>query len=510
MNQELRDEIERMIVGLQEAIADGESAEETTYGGFEGRLLSKAGTSYTYQFTLRSYWDIDENAKIAIVDVVSGQERKLKVDGRVLSREANKIMIVTRAPLPAEYLSQVFFIEDKTWLLKRQLQALENFAETWAAFGAKTLGLEPVQSGTKAVRGKLGNFTPHPHQERAIAHGLGSEKTLIVGPPGTGKTTTLSDLICRYLRQGLSVLLVSHTNIATDNAFIRLIQAMLESKKADLQTIVENGLAVRAGDPRHASLRTGTYRGLTVNALAEARMGKQAETRDRLEQSVPALDQRIEELERNAHAQEQAWLPQRDELEKKITPLEEEVARLQAKVAEQERIDHEFLTKKAQERQVAEKILEPFLTRKKELEEARSWWVAEVARRKQAWEDAEQEIAQVRAMGRISRFLSEHRNYDFAAADLKVAYLLEEKKQAEAMVVQIEEQLRENWQERLDPEANLHHIDFAVRGFHNAKRTSGNTDPQRIELFKKDLAPLFKRCRVVSSKYVMPTLRRLS
>ena len=272
MHNVLQTEMEKMQAALQEAIADAERAEEMPYEGFDGVLLSRSGGSYTYRFLLKTSWDIDDNATILIVD----QHRTLKRDARVLSREATMLLITTRTELPTESLPYLLFIEDKTWLLKRQVQALHLLQERPTAFGAKTLGLMPVQSGTQALQETLGTFTPHPRQADAIAHGLGSEKTLIVGPPGTGKTSTLSDLMCRYLVQGRSVLLVSHTNIATDNAFLRLIQVMQESQKADLHSLITQGLAVRAGEPRHISLRTGTYRGLTVNALAEVRMGKQA------------------------------------------------------------------------------------------------------------------------------------------------------------------------------------------------------------------------------------------
>src|SRR5260370_21019733 len=200
----LRDLVERVEGALEGAIADAESAEEVTYHGFDGRLLSQSGGRSTYQFTLKTYWDIDDNARIVVKDLA----HTTKADARVISHEATSLMLVTQSVLAPEFLAHLLLVEDKTWLLKKQLQALSNLKETMAEFGAKTLGLLPVKSATKAVRGKLGNFEPHPHQERAIAHRLGSEKTRIVGPPRTEKTMTLSDLICRYLRQDLSVLVV--------------------------------------------------------------------------------------------------------------------------------------------------------------------------------------------------------------------------------------------------------------------------------------------------------------
>jgi ABC-type cobalamin/Fe3+-siderophores transport system ATPase subunit len=481
MKQELANEIEQMKMALQEAIADAEeSAEETTYGGFDGQLLSKSGGKYTYQMTLRTYWDIDEHAKIVVVDAASEQQRTIRVEARVLSHEANKLLIVTRAPLPPEHLPHVLLKEDKSWLLKRQLQALTNLQEISAEFGAKALGLLPVRSGTKAVRGKLGKFVPHPHQERAIAHGLGSEKTLIIGPPGTGKTTTLSNLICRYLRQGLSVLLVSHTNIATDNAFLRLVDAMRESKKADLQTLLDAGLVVRAGDPRHASLRTGNYRSLTVDALAEARMGSQIEARERLEQALPELSQRIEDATGAAQKQEAAWRERRAECEQKMATLEQDRATVQARIQERERKEQEFLTAKAKERQAAQEILAPLQRQQEELREARASWVTE----------AEQEVKRVRAMGRVARFFSAYRDYDFEAAEHQVTSLFKEKEQAEAMDARIEQLLTENASAQMTPNATVRQIERDIQGFFHAKKLVEKADQQEIEQKLRQLASL--------------------
>ncbi len=43
-----------MKAALLEAIADAESAEEITYHGFDGRLLSQSGSRSTYHTNLRS------------------------------------------------------------------------------------------------------------------------------------------------------------------------------------------------------------------------------------------------------------------------------------------------------------------------------------------------------------------------------------------------------------------------------------------------------------------------
>ncbi|SRR6266567_4323574 len=490
MQKELLAEIEKMKVALQEAIADAESAEEITFGGFDGQLLSKAGGSLTYQFTLKTYWDIDDNAKIYVVD----QGRALKVDARVLSREATILMIVTKTMLPTEQLSHgLLFIEDKTWLLKRQLLALNNFSETAAEFGAKTLGLFPVTRGSKAVRGKLGKFVPHPNQEKAIAQGLGSEQTLIVGPPGTGKTATLSDLICRYLRQGLSVLLVSHTNIATDNAFIRLIQAMQNSKRTDLRVLIEQGLAVRAGDPRHVALRSGTYRGLTVNALAEARMGKQKAAREQLEKDHHELGQQIEECDGKFPQQEQAWLLRREELRKQIIPIDEELTRLRAEQAERERKDQEFLERKAQQRKEANDLLVPLQKEAKDLAEARSAWAEAAKQRKETWENAVNADAIVRAMGKVKRFFSSYNNYDFAAAEREILRLHTATMQADARVEDLDRHIRNNQMAQINPSVDIARIDQDVQRFYNIKAQGDHPDVARIKQLEKDLTSLLEK-----------------
>ncbi len=59
-------------------------------------------------------------------------------------------------------------------------------------------------------------------QKEAVGKALGSEAFLIHGPPGTGKTSTLVELILQEVKRGNRVLAVADSNTAVDNMLQRL------------------------------------------------------------------------------------------------------------------------------------------------------------------------------------------------------------------------------------------------------------------------------------------------
>jgi hypothetical protein len=63
-------------------------------------------------------------------------------------------------------------------------------------------------------------------QAAAVAHALASSCTYLWGPPGTGKTQTIGHLVAELVRRGKSVLLVSHTNVAIDEAILRAAELL--------------------------------------------------------------------------------------------------------------------------------------------------------------------------------------------------------------------------------------------------------------------------------------------
>jgi len=63
-------------------------------------------------------------------------------------------------------------------------------------------------------------------QNQAVRFALSAEDVAIIhGPPGTGKTTTLIELMRQIVRNGQSVLAVAASNLAVDNMLERLIDA---------------------------------------------------------------------------------------------------------------------------------------------------------------------------------------------------------------------------------------------------------------------------------------------
>lgn len=62
----------------------------------------------------------------------------------------------------------------------------------------------------------------------AVASSVGRDTTFIWGPPGTGKTRTIGQIGVELLRRGRSLLLVSHTNAAVDQAILKIASELGE------------------------------------------------------------------------------------------------------------------------------------------------------------------------------------------------------------------------------------------------------------------------------------------
>jgi ATP-dependent RNA/DNA helicase IGHMBP2 len=139
---------------------------------------------------------------------------------------------------------------------QRQRQGLEKASAAadsrFAELRDVLLGLRPAAFHPVELAAPF-NQTLNPSQLEAVHFALTAEDAAIIhGPPGTGKTTTLIELIRQITHKGQRVLAVAPSNIAVDSLFEKLLAA--------------GEKAIRVGHPARVLPELRPY---TLDALVE-------------------------------------------------------------------------------------------------------------------------------------------------------------------------------------------------------------------------------------------------
>ncbi len=88
-------------------------------------------------------------------------------------------------------------------------------------------------------------------QEIAKRKAVQQDITVIWGPPGTGKTHTMSEIAIEFFKQNKSVLVVSHSNISVDGVIKKVAELM---KMAGMENVLKKGKVLRYGYVRDNEL----------------------------------------------------------------------------------------------------------------------------------------------------------------------------------------------------------------------------------------------------------------
>jgi len=125
------------------------------------------------------------------------------------------------------------YVNDTTF--RRMEEALDNLQpELLEILLKRRRPREGREAFPEKVAGRLNES-----QREALSKALGSEFFLLHGPPGTGKTTTLSAIIHAFVEKGQKVLATADSNTAVDNL---------------AEKLMERGLSVvRVGNPARVS-----------------------------------------------------------------------------------------------------------------------------------------------------------------------------------------------------------------------------------------------------------------
>ena len=254
--QESQVPLEGLLAEFRSALdAEIEAATASAAGSavplINGKRIARVAGFYHYAFTVESALMLpsDSEGDLHI-------QSRPPVPASVVSVEGTAITISVSEDL-GDFLPVARLQSDLVYLLRSLIRRIEDYGEQKRPnpAGDRLLGDgevsgEPADLST-ALPDRLGEKLSaqlNEDQLNAVASALGRDTTFIWGPPGTGKTSTIGAIGEGLYAQGRSLLLVSHTNTAVDQALLRIGEELGEEE-------LKHGLVFRIGQPRDQRLQ---------------------------------------------------------------------------------------------------------------------------------------------------------------------------------------------------------------------------------------------------------------
>lgn len=209
---ELKGDLAEFRQALEDEIYKIKSSGMSTTTLYAGRQIESHGESFWYCFRVEYLpaTPADTPCKLII-----GKEQ---YDVTVISFEETAITIASKEQLPPS-LGRARLENGATVLMERLIKCIEENAESENAAGSRMM--RPQNSEDHKIFAYSdwhGQSGYNEAQNAAIYSAITNDITYIWGPPGTGKTTVIGQIIEELYQRERSVLVVSHTNVAVDGA----------------------------------------------------------------------------------------------------------------------------------------------------------------------------------------------------------------------------------------------------------------------------------------------------
>lgn len=213
-----------------------------------GQFINDVGEVFIYEFTLDFFQDIELDTDIEV------RVKNRNASGKVIALDDKKIQVEldrnigTTVPEARLVISSYYLLQ----LLYDKLKGVEDGEIKFTDLAEKAFNIKQSQiSLDKDYKVPFSSVSnkPNKYQDEAIRVALGSEVSFIWGPPGTGKTETIARIIEGFITKSMSVLLLSHTNMATDGALFHFVKHLFDSDD------YREGKFVRIGDIKKQELR---------------------------------------------------------------------------------------------------------------------------------------------------------------------------------------------------------------------------------------------------------------
>lgn len=182
-----------------------------------GTPLLGNGPDFRYRFTVEYAPSIPADTPCKLV------VGKNEYDVTVISFEENAIIISSSKNLPSDMLGNARLENGATVLMERQIRYIEQNADKENQVGLRMLPKDGQDYAAKTIHNYKEQEFPadlkmNTQQRKAIKSAVEKDISYIWGPPGTGKTSVIGQIINVLYQHNRSVLIVSHTNTAVDGA----------------------------------------------------------------------------------------------------------------------------------------------------------------------------------------------------------------------------------------------------------------------------------------------------
>jgi len=252
----LAGKLEEFRIALEEEIKEiKKNSSSAAVPITSGSKIRQLAGEYVYRFRIDTSINSPSDTPVTIV-----VGKSTRYDAVIVSFEEPHIVLATQKDM-GDFVGSGRLENDISILLKKLISRIEEKSEMINIFGEKMLNVNSY-SGIVAELLTEPRRQLTKRQREAVGSAVGRDLTYIWGPPGTGKTTIIGEIIEELYRREKTVLLVSHTNIAVDGA----IEKVCEELKEEL----EDFPVLRLGQTLSKKI-TERYREVTLKEQIDAK-----------------------------------------------------------------------------------------------------------------------------------------------------------------------------------------------------------------------------------------------
>lgn len=308
----------------------------------DGERVNEQSGGFSYQFDFTEEANLFEGAKVDLF--IEGRW----VAGNITALFAGRILVTIQDDFGPSIRLCVLRIDNTALLqaLHDRMQKIEagEVPAFRAEFAANVLQNAGKPNLPLPVPRWPSGKQPNDPQRKFVGIALANEIAWLWGPPGTGKTDTLSSLVRILYDKGKRILICSNTNQAVDQL---LLQLCSNTSDAD-ESALKDGHVLRLGRVEHDELRRRFEEFITVEAIvarkSEGLIHRKATIEaelERLSRSVARAEQILSNFRALDEAESAVSVGER-EMENSTTNVQSLAASIEACAKRQSGLEHEL------------------------------------------------------------------------------------------------------------------------------------------------------------------------